>query len=280
MSQTPELTARAVPRTPDGATSGAPSPAAGGSPGAETPYRRRRDLDAAPDAEGEVAETVGQLDTPAGVALVRVRQLSVPFHVGGRGLVATRIYEVALRTARTLRERQGDARDGWVVVWDNFLVSGHVPDSHLDVHLAAGLRVARMLRDSALAAVAVGDVASPDRGPARPARVVRPQMPSAPGREDASPGHGTWPPAPPRGPSTAPARVRVVRRTYASEGQALHAYLGALGVADHYRYASLALGRAVASLSALTSAEMDAVRAVAEGGRQQVGEGASPEVAR
>lgn len=241
------------------------SPQLSTAAGATRPgYRRRTDLD-----DGD--ETYGQIDTPEGVGRLRVTRRSVPCYVGGRGLVPTVVYAVALRTPRTIRERQGDA-GGYVEVTDCLLTpSGHAPGDHLEAHLLAGQMLARAVRSR------FGDGTSPapptppasagqgDRAPARPQREARPAMP----------GGGDTAPAPTRRPITrpAPGRVRLVRRTYANPGAALHALLGALDVGCHYRFASDVLGRDVGSLGGLTSAEIDTVRRAAEA---HTGDGALP----
>ena len=164
-------------------------------------YRLRR------DDEADVPTTFGELDTPAGLAVLRVRELSVPYYVGGHGHpVPTRIYEVAVRTPTTVRGRQALDDDGFVTISDCFLdAGGRVPDTHLDVHLAAGVWALRQCRDR-LAELAADRPARPSR------RVARPRMPSAPGLEEPAEGDGPATPDPPPAQAEPARRVRVVRR--------------------------------------------------------------------
>ena len=162
-------------------------------------YRLRR------DDEADAPTTFGELDTPEGLAVLRVREFSVPCHVGGHGQpVPTRIYEVAVRTPKTVRDRLALDDDGFVVLVDSFLdAGGRVPATHLDVHLSAGVWALRQCR-ARLAERAADRPATPSR------RVAKPQLPSAPGMEEPGDGGPARPSLPPAedGP---PRRLRVVR---------------------------------------------------------------------
>lgn len=159
---------------------------------------------AAPLARGEMIlnETESLVETPAGVVAVRVREYEVPCHVGGRGTVWTPRYEVAVRTPRSVRERQAPADGGFVVVEAAWLRPDMtVPDGAAEVHVAVGLDV-----EAVTAARAASQRAAADRPPARPDRPARPALPPAPAPErrsdDGSGGEGA------EGPPTAPPPAR------------------------------------------------------------------------
>ena len=217
---------------------------------------RRRVRKSASVPDGCLSETTQTVPTRYGAVTVRVRRFPELYRVGGHAhpFPGHRI-EVAVNAPQT---------DGFRVI-DGHYLDGQwsQPADDLAVHVEFGARI-------------MGEVdreaerrAAGDRRPQRRPRVVRPAMPSAPGMDEPGPVRS---PAPTR-PSTAPERVTRVRtpkrRGYASPGAALHAYLGALDVGDHYAYASDVLGRAVTSFGALSRADLHAVRAYAD--RQRAG---------
>ena len=207
------------------------------------------------------------------MAVIRVRSWSTPFHVGGLGVTWTRLFSVAVRTPRTIRERQAPGDGGFVTIEDCFLVDGRTsPRHHAEVHVIIGRRIeAAAARRLALEPQAL----AADRPPSRPYRAVRPQMPSAPGKEE------TPVATPPTGPSTESAVVRRAKRgatspattTWEAKRRLLHVRIGQylrlaepvdertgeMLTADDCRHAlaSVASRRRTESSTRLTGDEMD-----------------------
>ena len=210
-----------------------------------------------------LAESHQTIKTAHGKVTVRVRRWPALDTVDGddRPVGGCRI-EVAVNAPKT---------DGFRVV-DGHYLDGRwrQPADDLAVHIVFGARVAdEVERETDRRAAA-------DRAPVRPRRVPRPQMPSAPGKDEPAdrPYATPLPPATTSGEGTSPASVprRVGLRPagrFSSRGQALHAVVGACGIpsAEHKAFASRVLGRRVTSYGALTADEGARVRAEAEAQR-------------
>ena len=164
-----------------------------GTPLPESTTRDAVVITPAAPPEGYESETLSEVPTLWGLAVLRVRSHVETFHVGGVGPVPTRVYTVAVRTPRTVRERRGEA--GFVEVFGHFLLTGpdglgYTPANAAEVHVAVGLRI------EAAADRRTRELAE-NRPPVPSRRVPRPQMPSAPGKEEPGDGGPALRPVPP-----------------------------------------------------------------------------------
>ena len=132
------------------------------------------------------SETFSLVRTPYGGCALRVRALSVPYWVGGRGYVPTPVYEVAVRTPRTIRERQAPCDGGFVTVDRAWLRPDlTIPADAAEVHVAVGLDVERRAEQRYAAELAAAEVSAPapDRAPCTGAGALRRVKPAQDARE-------------------------------------------------------------------------------------------------
>ncbi len=160
--------------------------------------------------EGYESETLSEVPTPFGVAVVRVRRHTEFFHVGGVGPVRTPVYSVAVRTPRSVRERQAPSDGGFVTTHPHFLFTGpdrlgYTPGNAAEVHVAVGREIERAVDRKLVEAAR--RAAEADRPPRRARRVPRPQLPSAPGMEEPAGDGPALRPVPPAEGAARPFRI-------------------------------------------------------------------------